>query len=372
MKKAHIVGWGKALPPGRMTNDDLSTFVDTSDAWIQERTGIKERRIAVSGETTLSLAVEASMNALLVAGMAGNDIDLVIVCTATPEFPFPATACLLQDAIGAKHAGAFDLEAGCAGFMYGVSIASAMIGSGTMKTVLVVGSETLSRIVDWQDRGTCVLLGDGAGACILQASDEPGGILATSLHSDGSGGEFIQMKAGGSRHPASIETIEGGMHKLRMKGREVYRFASRVLGEAVHTAVQKAGMSMSDVDLIIPHQANLRIIEAAAKMIGVPLDTMFVNIAKHGNTSSASIPMALCDAIDEGRVRVGDNLVFVGFGAGLAWGGCALKWTSDPAKRHRIKTGSISDLVTPMPDSGVLDHVRRTIETAPALEESGK
>lgn len=358
MKNAHIVGWGKALPKGTMTNDDISMIVETSDAWIQERTGIQERRIAVSGETTLSLAIEAATNALATAGMTGDEIDLVIVCTATPEYAFPATACLVQDAIGAKHAGAFDLEAGCAGFIYGVSVASAMIGAGSTRTVLVIGAETLSRIVDWKDRNTCVLLGDGAGACILQGRKEPGGILATSLHSDGSGGEFIHMRAGGSRHPASYETVSAGMHKLRMKGREVYRFASRVLGEAVHTAVKKAGLAMDDVNLIIPHQANLRIIEAAAKMIGVPLGTMFVNIAKHGNTSSASIPMALCDAINEGRVNIGDNLVFVGFGAGLTWGGCAMRWTVPVPARARMQCGSIDETIPPLAKSRGMKPVR--------------
>jgi 3-oxoacyl-[acyl-carrier-protein] synthase-3 len=320
-----------------MTNDDISCFVDTSDAWIQERTGIQERRIAVSGETTLSLAIEAANNALISAKMTAKKIDLVIVCTATPEYLFPATACLVQDAIGASHAGAFDLEAGCAGFIYGVSVANGMIASGAAKTVLVVGAETLSRIVDWKDRSTCVLLGDGAGACILQGSDEPGGILATSLHSDGSGGELIHMRGGGSRHPTTAETVAADMHKLRMDGKQVYRFASRVLGESVNSAVKKAGLTMEDIDLIIPHQANLRIIEAAAKMIGVPLNTMYVNIARHGNTSSASIPLALCGAIEEGRVKVGDNLVFVGFGAGLTWGGCAVKWTA-PIPEHSKST----------------------------------
>jgi 3-oxoacyl-[acyl-carrier-protein] synthase-3 len=339
MKKAHIVGWGKALPPGRMTNHDIASFVDTSDAWIQERTGIRERRIAVSGETTLSLAIEASNNALISAGMVGDQIDLVIVCTATPEYLFPATACLLQDAIGAKHAGAFDLEAGCAGFIYGLSVARSMIATGAARNIMVVGAETLSRITDWKDRTTCVLLGDGAGACILQGSDKPGGILTSSLHADGSGGEYIHMKGGGSRHPTTAETVAADMHKLRMNGKQVYRFASRVLGEAVHDAVKKAGLEMKDVNLIIPHQANLRIIEAAAKMIGVPLGTMFVNIARHGNTSSASIPMAMCDAIDEGRIKVGDNLVVVGFGAGLTWGSCTLKWTA-PLPKHAPKEHS--------------------------------
>ena len=192
----------------------------------------------------------------------------------------------------------------------------------------MVGAETLSRIVDWKDRTTCVLLGDGAGACILRGSGKAGGIMATSLHSDGSGGELIHMRGGGSKHPTTNETVAADMHKLRMDGKQVYRFASRVLGESVNSAVKKAGLVMEDVDLIIPHQANLRIIEAAAKMIGVPLNTMYVNIARHGNTSSASIPLALCGAIEEGRVKVGDNLVFVGFGAGLAWGGCAVKWTA--------------------------------------------
>lgn len=343
MKNAHIVGWGKALPPGRVTNEHLSCIVDTSDAWIQERTGIRERRVAVDGETTLSLATEAANNALISAGMTAAGIDLVIVCTATPEYLFPATACLVQDAIGAKNAGAFDLEAGCAGFIYGLSVANAMITSGATRTVLVIGAETLSRIVDWKDRATCVLLGDGAGACILQASDKPGGILATSLHSDGSGGDLIHMEGGGSRHPTTVETVAADMHKLRMDGRQVYRFASRVLGESVHSAVKKAGLTMEDIDLIIPHQANLRIIEAAAKMIGVPLNTMYVNIARHGNTSSASIPLALCGAVEEGRVKVGDNLVFVGFGAGLAWGGCALTWTAPipvPSKSTRIRVAA--------------------------------
>ena len=272
----------------------------------------------------------------------------------TPEYPFPSTACLLQEAIGAKRAGAFDLEAGCAGFIYGVSVASAMIRAGSARTVLVVGAETLSRIVDWKDRGTCVLLGDGAGACILQAGRKDGGILGTSLHSDGSGGEFIHMKGGGSRHPTSAETVAADMHKLRMDGKQVYRFASRVLGEAVNNALGKAGLTIADADLIIPHQANLRIIETAAKAIGVPLSRMFVNIARHGNTSSASIPMALCDAIEAGRVAVGNTLVMVGFGAGLSWGGCALKWTAQiPPKRsheHREPGNDFSAPVTPYSD----------------------
>lgn len=338
MKNAHIIGWGKALPHGRLTNDDIACMVDTSDAWIQERTGIQERRIANDSETTLSLAIEASNQALISAKTTAAEIDLVIVCTATPEYLFPATACLVQDAIGAKQAGAFDLEAGCAGFIYGLSVANAMIASGGARTVLVAGAETLSRIVDWKDRTTCVLLGDGAGACILRGSDKPGGILATSLHSDGSGGELIHMRGGGSRHPTTAETVAADMHKLRMDGKQVYRFASRVLGEAVHSAVKKAGLTMEDVALIIPHQANLRIIEAAAKMIGVPLSTMYVNIARHGNTSSASIPLALCGAVEEGRVKPGDNIVFVGFGAGLTWGGCSVKWTAAvperPAQSH--------------------------------------
>ena len=339
MTSAHIIGWGKALPLGRLTNDDIACMVETSDAWIRERTGIEERRIAGSDETTLSLAVEAASNALISARITAAEVDLVIVCTATPEFLFPATACLVQDAIGAKNAGAFDLEAGCAGFIYGLSVANAMITSGANRTVLVVGAETLSRIVDWKDRTTCVLLGDGAGACVLRGSEQPGGILATSLHSDGSGGDLIHMRGGGSRHPTNADTVAADMHKLRMDGRQVYRFASRVLGESVHTAVEKAGLAMEDISLIIPHQANLRIIEAAAKMIGVPLNTMYVNIARHGNTSSASIPLALCGAIEEGRVKPGDNIVFVGFGAGLTWGGCAVQWTAPvPVREGKTST----------------------------------
>jgi len=348
MKNAHIVGWGKALPPGRLTNDDIAEFVDTSDAWIQARTGIEERRIVETGETTLSLSIEAAKKALDVAGIPASEIDLVIVCTVTPEYPFPSTACLLQEAIGAKKAGAFDLEAGCAGFIYGMSIASAMIRAGSARTVMVVGAETLSRIVDWKDRGTCVLLGDGAGACILRGGEKSGGILGTSLHSDGSGGEFIHMKGGGSRHPTSFETVAADFHKLRMNGKQVYRFASRVLGEAVTNALGNARLTIDDVDLIIPHQANLRIIETAAKAIGVPLNKMFVNIAKHGNTSSASIPMALCDAIEEGCVAVGDTLVFVGFGAGLSWGGCVLEWTAQITAKHPAENQKRkSNVITP-------------------------
>lgn len=312
-----------------MTNDDISTFVDTSDEWIQARTGIQERRIVGAGETTMSLAVAAAKEALDVAGMSGDEIDFIIVCTVTPEHPFPSTACLVQEAIGARKAGAFDLQAGCAGFVYGLGVARSMIAAGAANNVLIVGAETLSRIVDWTDRATCVLLGDGAGACILTASDEPGGILATTLRADGAGAHFICMPGGGSKHPTSAQTVAENMHKLQMNGREVYKFASRVLSETVRDAVGKAGLNMDDVDLIIPHQANARIIEAAAKLIGVPPEMMFLNIRNHGNTSSASIPMALCDAVEAGRVHPGDNLVFVAFGAGLSWGGCVVKWTAN-------------------------------------------
>ena len=329
---AHIIGWGKYLPVNILTNEDLAKTVDTNDAWIRERTGIGERRIASAKETTAMMAIHAAEEALEVADISPTEIDLVIVATATPEYIFPATACLVQDAIGAEHAGAFDLEAGCSGFMYALSVATAMIRSDTYKTVLVIGSETLSRVVDWTDRGTCVLFGDGAGAFLMRGSQEPGGVLSTVLGSDGSGGDLLIIPGGGSKNPSSAETVTTKMHTIKMNGREVYRFATRVMASASKQAAQKAGWQLENINLFVPHQANSRIISYAAKAMNLADDKVFVNVEKYGNTSAASIPIATCEALDAGKIKPGDNLLMVGFGAGLTWGACAVQWTATPHK----------------------------------------
>jgi 3-oxoacyl-[acyl-carrier-protein] synthase III len=323
---AHIVGWGKYVPTKVMTNEDLAKSVDTSDGWIRGMTGIGQRYLATK-ETTASMALYAAQDALEVADVSPSEIDLIIVATATPEHPFPATACLVQDALGASNAGAFDLEAGCSGFVYGLSVATGMIRSGMYDTILIVGSETLSRIVDWKDRATCVLFGDGAGAVLLRGSAQFGGILSTVLGSDGSGGELLQLPAGGSKYPASIDTVTSNLHTIKMNGREVYRFATRVMVDAAKQAIARAKIPMGEIDLLIPHQANIRIIDYAAKALKLPPEKVFVNLERYGNTSAASIPIALTEAIEAHRVNPGDHIVFVGFGAGLTWAACAIEWT---------------------------------------------
>jgi 3-oxoacyl-[acyl-carrier-protein] synthase-3 len=323
---AQIVGWGKYVPSQILTNDDLAKMVDTSDDWIRARTGIVERRIADPRETTSTMSIKAARTALQVADVAPEQLDLIIVATATPDYLFPATACLVQDALGARRAGAFDLLAGCSGFVYGLGVGSQLIISGAYENVLVIGAETLSRIMDWTDRNTCVLFGDGAGALLLQASDAPGGVLSFTLGADGSGGDLLMLAGGGSRHPASAETIAQGLHYVRMNGREVFRFATRIMGQAAKEAIQAAGLKIDDVDLFIPHQANIRIIQSAAKHLGLPMDKVFVNLERYGNTSCASIPIAFCEAIEEERIKPGDHLVLVSFGAGLTWAAAVAQW----------------------------------------------
>ncbi|MBM4465743.1 MAG: ketoacyl-ACP synthase III [Chloroflexi bacterium] len=323
---AQIVGWGKYVPGQVLTNDDLAKMVDTSDDWIRTRTGIVERRIADPRETTSTMSIKAARAALQVADVVPERLDLVIVTTATPDYLFPATACLVQDALGARRAGAFDLLAGCSGFVYGLGVGSQLIISGVYENVLVIGAETLSRIMDWTDRNTCVLFGDGAGALLLQASDAPGGVLSFTLGADGSGGDLLMLPGGGSRHPASAETVAQRLHYARMNGREVFRFATRIMGQAAKEAIQAAGLKIDDVDLFIPHQANIRIIESAAKHLRLPMDKVFVNLEKYGNTSCASIPIAFCEAIEEERIKPGDHLVLVSFGAGLTWAAAVVQW----------------------------------------------
>ncbi|MDW8065035.1 MAG: beta-ketoacyl-ACP synthase III [Anaerolineae bacterium] len=329
---AHIIGWGMAVPHRVVTNHELAQFVETSDEWIVTRTGIRERRIAGPYESTATLSIAASEEALAVAGISPRDVDLILVATVTPEHLFPSTACLVQDALGATKAGAFDLLAGCSGFIYALHIAAAAIRSGMHQVALVIGAETLSRIVNWRDRNTCVLFGDGAGAVVLKGSDMPGGILASMIRADGSGAELLIIPAGGSRFPISESAVRDGCHFIRMNGREVFRFATRVMEKATREVVAQAGLRLEDVDLIIPHQANIRIIETAAKGLGLPMDRFFVNIDRYGNTSAASIPIALCEAVQQRRLNPGDRAVMVAFGAGLTWAAAVVQWGAPQAR----------------------------------------
>jgi len=325
-QKAGIAGIGCYVPERILTNYELQKMVDTSDEWIRTRTGIKERRIAAKEETTSDLAVKAARKALDDAGVEPEEIELIIVATATPDMLFPATACLVQDRIGAYNAGAFDLEAGCTGFIYALSVASQFVAGGVMENVLVIGAETLSRLTNWQDRSTCVLFGDGAGAVVVRPACGKTGILATVLGSEGSGGKFLSLPAGAARMPTSRQTLEQGLHFIHMNGREVFKFAVRVMGEAATKVLAKAALKKSDIDLLIPHQANIRIIESAAKRLRLPMERVLVNVDKYGNTSSASIPLALNEAVETGRVKNGDNLLLVGFGAGLTWAAAVVNW----------------------------------------------
>jgi 3-oxoacyl-[acyl-carrier-protein] synthase-3 len=327
MRYAHITGWGMAVPDHVLTNDELAQRVDTSDKWIREMTGIRERRIAGDREYPSTLAVRASTRALNVANLRPMDIDLIICATSSPEYIFPATACLIQDQLGATRAGAFDLSAACTGFIYALNMGAQAIRSGSIRNALIIGTEVLSRFINWEDRKTCILFGDGAGAFVLQASDRPGGVLSAVMHSDGSGGDLLSLPGGGSHHPASEETLKHGRHYIHMDGREVFRFATRVMGQAAREALELAGLTTDDVQWIIPHQANFRIIETAAKYLKLPLDRFVINVDRYGNTSTASIPIATVEAHEKGLLKNGDRIVLVGFGAGLTWGALAAEWT---------------------------------------------
>jgi 3-oxoacyl-[acyl-carrier-protein] synthase-3 len=323
---AHVAGWGMYVPATRLTNHELTQRVETTDEWIRTRTGIVERRVAGEHETTASMATEAGLRALERAGVAPDDVDAIIVATVTGDYVTPSTACLVQAGLGAANAAAFDVSAGCAGFIYALALARMGIVSGQWNRVLVVGAETLSRFTDWSDRNTCVLFGDGAGALVLVAGEQPGGVLSTILHADGSGADLLLIPAGGSRLPASAETVSARQHSIRMDGPAVFRFATRVMPAAIEEVAQAAGMRLDEIDLVIPHQANVRIIESARKHLSLPEKAIFVNIDRYGNTSAASIPIALCQAVEEGRLTDGSRLVVVGFGAGLTWAAAALRW----------------------------------------------
>lgn len=326
VRAAGIAGMGVAIPDRVMTNADLERLVDTSDEWIVTRTGIRERRIASEDVAASDLAYAAAREALDRAGVAAADVDLIIVATTTPDMPFPATACLVQHKLGAVRAGAFDLEAACSGFLYALAVGSQFIRAGTYETVLVIGAEVLSRIINWQDRSTCVLMGDGAAAAVLRPAPDGAGILSTFLGADGGGGDLLKMAAGGSRLPASPETVARGLHYLYMNGREVYKFAVNIMGDAAERALALAGLTAADVDWFVPHQANLRIIEAAARRFDLPMDKVVVNLDRYGNTSAASVPIALHEAVQDGRIRSGDVVLAVAFGAGLTWGAAVMRW----------------------------------------------
>jgi len=320
-----ILGTGSSVPERIITNFDLEKMVDTSDEWITTRTGIKERRIAQEEESTSTFALLAAQRALQAAQVSPEELDLIIVATVTPDMLFPATACLLQRELKARKAASFDLEAGCTGFVYALSLAEKYLRGGEGEKALVVGAETLSKILDWEDRSTCVLFGDGAGAAVLGLSEEEG-IIATYLGSDGGGAHLLELPAGCSRMPASLDTVNSRLHYIKMNGNEVFKFAVKIMEEASLEVIKRGQVEIDEVSLFIPHQANIRIINSAAKRLGIPEEKVFVNVHKYGNTSSASVPLALDEAYREGKIKRSDLVLLVGFGAGLTWGSALIRW----------------------------------------------
>jgi len=315
-----LLGTGSAVPSRVMTNADFEAYLDTSDEWIVSRTGIRERRIASDGESTALLAAEAARRALSDAGIGPEEVDLVVCATITPEVPFPATACFVQRDLGLKNAAAFDLSAACSGFVYALVAAAKFLQGGRWRRALVIGAECMSRFSDYQDRTTCILFGDGAGAAVIgRSDDESVGLVHSRLHTDGSGIELLWVPAGGSRQPATHETVEQRLHFVKMRGREIYKFAVTRMQEVIEQTLQEAGVDPQDVDLVIPHQSNLRIIESARQKMGWPPEKMFVNIDKYGNTSAASVAIALDEARKAGRIGPGSLVLMVAFGAGLTW-----------------------------------------------------
>ncbi len=338
-KSVRVTGWGMYAPQRRLTNADLERVVDTSDDWIVSRTGIRERRIAARNETTATMAAIAGKRAIAVAGLEPEDIDVILVATLTPDYWMPSTGALVKEAIGNTHAAAMDVAAACSGLVYGYTIADSYLRSGVFKHALVVGSEVLSRYLDFSDRSTCILFGDGAGAMVLSASDEEGGgMRGMELTTDPDGAYMIWLPSGGSRSPASGQTLARGEHYIRMEGRETYRYATKTMATTALKAIARAGWQPEEIDLFIPHQANVRIIESVAKGLGLPMDKMFVNLDRYGNTSAASVGLALAEAVDSGRVQIGDKIVLVAFGAGLTSGAIALEWTADPTCGARAAT----------------------------------
>ncbi|MEG1311795.1 MAG: beta-ketoacyl-ACP synthase III [Romboutsia sp.] len=325
-KNAGILGVGSYLPSNIVDNFYFEKIMDTSDEWIKTRTGISQRRKADENEATSDLSTKAALNALKCANLNPKDLDLIIVATATPDMIFPSTACLVQENIGAINAAAFDISVACSGFIYGMTIAKQFVETGMYKNILVIGAEVLSRVLDYSDRSTSILFGDGAGAVVI-GNVEYGGILSTYLGSDGSGANFLNIPAGGSRLPATQSTLDNKLHNIKMAGNDVYKFAVRIMGESSLKALEIANLTTSDIDCLIPHQANIRIIEAAAKRLKLDNNKVFKNLDKYGNMSAASIPVALDEAYREGKISKGDNVVLVGFGGGLTWGASVINWS---------------------------------------------
>ena len=326
LKSVGIAGTGSYVPDKILTNADLEKMVDTSNEWILTRTGIRERHIADKETASSDLAVEAGKKALQQANLKGEEIELIIVATITPDMFFPSTACFVQDKIGAGKCAAFDISAACSGFIYAMAAAHQFLANGLFKNALLIGAETLSKFTDWEDRTTCVLLADGAGAVVLKPQETGKGILTFSLGSDGSSGNLLYLPGGGSRNPPSHETLKNQLHYIKMKGNELFKMGVRIMVESVFSALNKCNLSSEDVDLFIPHQANIRIINAVAKRLGIPEDKVCANVDRYGNTSAASIPIALDEANRAGRIKKGDIVVLDAFGGGLTWGTCILEW----------------------------------------------
>ena len=326
LPRSKIISTGSYLPQKVLTNFDLEKMVDTSDEWITGRTGIKERRIADKSQATSDLAYEASKTAIKRAGLKARDIDMIIVATVTGDMPFPSTACFLQDRLGAVNAAGFDVNAACSGFLYGLYVADNFIKSGMHKKILVVGAEVLSKIIDWKDRATCVLFGDGAGAVIVEPAYGKRGIHSMHIHSDGRMGDLLNLPGGGSRNPVSQDSISKKLHFIKMKGNETFKIAVRTLEKIAVKTVKENNLAFSDLSFLIPHQANLRIIQATAERLGLPLSKVVINLEKYGNTSAASIPIALDEAVVSGRIKNGDYILLEAFGGGLTWASALIKW----------------------------------------------
>jgi 3-oxoacyl-[acyl-carrier-protein] synthase-3 len=328
MPYAHIVGWGKYLPGKPITNPELAARagIELDDEWLRTRTGIRARYFGDEKESTSTLSIRAARQALQMADLDADQLDLIIVGTNSPDNLFPATACRVQDALGASRAGAFDLSAGCPGFLYGLVVGSQFIRSGAMKHVLVIGAECISKLVNLKDKSTCAFFGDGAGAVVLTARDDPGGLLGFSLGSDGSGADLLVLPAGGSRLPLSQRVLDEGLNFGRMDGAALYRFGSKALAQAVTDALRNAGVSLADIDLFVPHQSNARLIQQVAATLKIPDEKVLVNIDRYANTSAAALPLGLCDAVEAGRLKPGDHVVLGTYGAGLTWGGAVIQW----------------------------------------------
>ncbi len=326
MFRSKIIGTGSYAPAKIMTNHDLEEIISTSDHWIAERTGIRERRIASENEATSDLAVIAAERALEYAGLDPMELDLIVIATSTPDMVFPSTACIVQDKIGARRAAAFDISAACSGFIYALAVGDQYVRSGTFSSVLIIGAEVMSRIIDWTDRGTCILFGDGAGAVVLKRGWVDSGILSTHLHSDGALWDLIHVPGGGSRIPPSIDVLERKLNCIKMKGSETFKVAVRTLADAAWEALKANNLRPSDLDLLIPHQANMRIIKAVVEKLEIRMEKVVMNLDRFGNTSAASIPMALDEAVREGRTREGNFILMEGFGGGLTWGSAMVKW----------------------------------------------